>query len=431
MRTTTRLLAAGTATLLTLTLAACGGSSSSGDGKEFTLWSMWSEGEADQKVMAQAIAEFTKATGIRVKVQWKGRNPTKALLPTLNTSNVPADLLDTNNTELVSALASTGNALDMTSVYATKVPGEDKTVGDLVSDAYKTVATPVGGTSPVMVPYQASSYAFFYDGKSHPELAAAAPANWDEFFTALDAEKAKGRRPIAQDGSLTGYNAYYLTYFTMAVAGDEGYVNAVKDKTGQTWLKPAYLEAAKLIEKLAKGGYFADGYTASKFPAQQQKWANGDADFIYGGTWLPRETLPYAKQGFDYRAFPFPAVGGRPAPPANVALVGFGIPAKAKNQEAAKQFISFFLQKKYQDQLAGTAKEIAIRPDVPAAPEVAEIKKLLDAGRIVKVRAGSDFSEYQTKVIFPVNDELIFGRITAAEFVQKLADETVTYWKNR
>ncbi|GAA1604325.1 hypothetical protein GCM10009804_70820 [Kribbella hippodromi] len=411
-------------------LTACGGSSQAGGGgKQFTLWSMWSEGEPNQKLMAAAIADFQQSTGIHVNVKWKGRNPVKALQPALNTDNVPADLVDSNNAELVNTLATTGDAEDLSKVYDVTVPDESRTVGATVGSAYRELATPVGGKAPVMVPYQVSTTAFFYNGKRFPDLAKAAPVKWDDLQKVLDTQKAQGTKPLALDGSIPSYSMYYLNMFTLALGGDSAWVDAIRDKTGNTWKQPAYLEAAKRVQALAGGGYFSAGYDASKFPAQQQKWASDKADFIFGGTWLPRETAPYAADGFQYRSFAFPAVGAKPAPPLTVSLIGFAIPAKAKQKENAEKFVSFFLQKKYQEKVASEAEEIPVSADVAAAPEVADVKKVLDTGRVQKLRAGPEFSDFQTKVLFALDDQLVFGKIDAATFIEKISAQTAEYWK--
>src|SRR5699024_7853178 len=66
-------LAAGV-TAAAMTLAACSGPGSGDEpSEEFTYWSMWKEGEPQQKVMAQAIEDFEAETGITVDVQWQGR----------------------------------------------------------------------------------------------------------------------------------------------------------------------------------------------------------------------------------------------------------------------------------------------------------------------------------------------------------------------
>src|SRR5699024_11944437 len=72
-------LAAGV-TAAAMTMAACSGPGSGDDpSEEFTYWSMWKEGEPQQKVMAQAIEDFEAETGITVDVQWRSEEHTSEL----------------------------------------------------------------------------------------------------------------------------------------------------------------------------------------------------------------------------------------------------------------------------------------------------------------------------------------------------------------
>ncbi|WP_020580021.1 ABC transporter substrate-binding protein [Actinopolymorpha alba] len=413
--------------------SACGDSQpstrSGSKSKEFTLWSFWSEGEPNQLVLAEAIKDFTSATGVRVKPQWKGRNAMQALLPALNTQNVPADIIEGNGSQLTTIFAPTGQAMDLAEVYAAKVPGESGTVADVVGAAYKGIGTSDDGVL-AMVPYQVSTYAWFYDGKAFPELASQPPQTWEDFTALLDEQKAKKRRPVAQDGSVPGYNAYYIQHFARALAGDEAWVAAFTDRTGEAWRGAEFRKAAEHVERFAKADYFLAGFNASKFPAMQQKWAAGESDFLFGGTWLPRETQPYAKKGFEYVSFPFPSVEGK-QPTLNVATFGFGIPKKAKNAEPAKEFIAFFLQKKYQDKIASVAKEMSVRTDVKAAPIVALAKQSLDSGHVNRARTPPEFSDFSAKVLSPLNDRLLFGTITAEEFSTGMVTAAAKFWKAR
>lgn len=410
-------------------VAACGGTGgAASSGRPLTIWSMWSEGEPNQKVLAEAIADFQRETGVQVKAQWKGRTALKTFLPSLNTDTVPADLVEGNNRELTRQFAATKAALDLSDVYAGTVTNEKATVADTVGAAYKAMATSADGVL-TQLPYQVSTYGWFFNGKRFPQLVGGPPATWADLVTLLDAEKAKGRAPIGQDGSVPNYNLRYLEHFGRALLGDQGWHALAPDRTGEGWKRAEMLEAAKLVEALAKGNYFPQGFNAAKFPAMQQKWAGGDADFLYQGTYLPKEVAPYAEPGFEFHAFRFPAVGGK-TPTMNVTLTGFGIPAKAANVADAKRFLSFLLQRKYQEQIAGVAVEIPVRTDVPAAAEVKDLKAALDSGQINRSDV-LDMGDFTTKVLAPLNDQLLFGAIGASEFTTRMAEQAAAYWKTK
>ncbi|MGV9306944.1 ABC transporter substrate-binding protein [Nonomuraea sp. NPDC003727] len=418
----------GAAIVAVCLLTACGGQASGGGDREITVWSMWSEGEPNQKVLAEAAADFEKETGVKVRTQWKGRTAVKTFLPSLNTDHVPADLVEGNNRELTRQFAATKAALDLSDVYQAKVHGEQATVAETVGEAYRRMATSADGVV-TQVPYQVSTYGWFFNGKAFPELVTAPPKTWEEFTALLEAQQAKGRKPLGQDGSIPNYNARYLEHFARAIMGDEGWHALAPDRTGRGWLKPEVLQAATMVENLAKSGYFPDGFNATKFPAMQQKWAGGESDFLYQGTYLPKEVAPYAAPGFEFRAFRFPAVAGK-TPTLNVTTTGFGIPKKARNAADAKRFVAFFLQRKYQEKVSTVALEMSVRKDVPAAPQIADLKKALDSGEINKADV-VDSGDFTSKVLLPLSDQLLFGKISAAEFTTRMAEQAAAYWKSK
>src|SRR5207248_928029 len=85
--------------------------------------------------------------------------------------------------------------------------------------------------------------------------------------------------------------------FDLKVGEGEKKVKDAADPTGQAWkTDPGFLKAATETAKLPK--YLIDGWDAAKFPQVQQRWADGDARFLYMGTWAPSETREYLdKQG--------------------------------------------------------------------------------------------------------------------------------------
>ncbi len=416
-----------------LGLAGCDGSGSgpSGDpGSAARMWSMWSEGEPNEAILAEAVKDFKKEVGIDIGVDWKGRQPVDALLPSLNTSNVPTDLLNGGNTEIVNKLAATENAVDLSDVYDRQVPGEDVTVAEAVGNGNR-IANSIGFTEegiPVAVPYQLSTFLFFYNGRRFPDLQDNPPRDWDEFFMMLDEQVAKGRQPIALDGSKPPYHAWYSQHLVSSIVGYSGWVDAHLDRSGQLWREPEYVEAARIIERLASGGYFIDGYDASQFPAMQQKWSNNESDFIFNGTWLPKEVKPYGDPEAEYRSFPFPAVPGYEPPPVFIATQGVSVLSKAEDVELAKEFVSWMLKTKYQEMTATEAGEIPVRVDVAVPPTAEGAVEQLSGGKLIQ--SAPPNQAYWNDVFEVVHADLVFGRLTAEEYIDKLATQSNEFWKN-
>ena len=120
----------GVATAMILGLAGCVGGSESGEfslptaagyfktacpkaavkptQKQLTYWSMWTKDEPQGKVLQYVINCFQKQTGVKVDVQWLGREVlTQNVAPALNTDKVP-DLIDQDVTKMAAAVTESG-----------------------------------------------------------------------------------------------------------------------------------------------------------------------------------------------------------------------------------------------------------------------------------------------------------------------------------
>ncbi|MFD6278107.1 ABC transporter substrate-binding protein [Streptomyces sp. NPDC060209] len=426
------LLAATLVAAVGLTTSACGaGATAQGDGKSFTYWSMWKQNEPQAKVLEAAIKQFTKDTGITVDVQWKGRQVIQQLAPTLNTSNVPADLVDSPDRSAYAQLHMTGQALDLTPVLKTAVPGESGTVADVIPAKYLDLNTTDGVLW--QMPYEVILSQLWFDGGALPDVAAKPPATWDEFVELLDARrKARGDGPLALDADVPDYGAYWTYYAVARGLGDGAFGKAVADHTGASFRTDAFIEAVEHVEKLVKGGYFTNGYDASKWPSVQQKWAKGKSDFLLLGTFAPSETAEFAGDSFTYRSFPFPAFGPSGDTSQDIYLIGFSIPTKARNSAAAQKFISYFLAKKHLEGISTQAKNITPRNDIAAPPELADGQKALKTRKVVKSLDGvkETAADWYTKVFLPLNTKFITGHLSSRSFAEKLASDSATYWKS-
>lgn len=416
----------------TLALTACGGggastSANSAGGGTVTYWSMWKVGEPQQKVMANAIADFEKQTGTKVDVQWQGRTNTKKIIPALNTNTVP-DIIDGSESNLDIALGSTGQALPMTDAYNTMIDG--KKLSELIPAKFLAVNNIKGKDGqPWMVPYSLTSDAVWFNAEKNPDLVTNPPASWTDFISLLDKQKAAGQTPIAADADIAGYNAYWFVSALVHSEGPGAFAKITADKTGAGWDSPAVMAAAKTVQQLVDNGYMIKGYNASKWPAQQQAWATGGADLLFNGSWIPTETGTYAAPGFKYASFPYPSVAGQPTM-ARADFTGFAVPKKAKNAAGAQQLAAFLMGKKYQDAEGTDAKVLPVRADAAIAPELTSVKKAIDnAKEIYMGNDGVTTAGYMEKNFNPTDDLLFTGKIDAGEFVSQMKEKTIAYWK--
>ncbi|MEV4515214.1 ABC transporter substrate-binding protein [Dactylosporangium sp. NPDC049525] len=427
-----RLLAAALAAGLLAPLAACGSDQTSDGGAstELVYWSMWKQGEDQQKVLQAALDDFQQQTGIKVDVQWAGRDVLKQVAARLNAGN-PPDLTDQDAGSIKGTLGKVDGARDLSELYNSTVDGETKKVGEIIpSGLVKPYHNAAG--NPIVAPYEVIGSTMWFNGAAHPELATNPPKTWDEFIKLLDQLKAKGQTPLALDGDIKFYDAYFTTWSIVRHGGVGLLSKAATDKTGATFDDPAFLEAAKDVEQLIKGGYLVKDFNATKFPAQQNAWASGKSptDLLLMGTWAPSETGPQASTGFTYRSFPYPTVaGGKGNTAAEAGVIGFAIPSKAKHADAAEKFIAYFLNKDRLAKIATDAKNLTPRSDVAPPDVLADFsKELTAAGDNIFLPyddAGAVAPDWVSNVWEPLNGDFFNGKLDAAGFIAKLKAETI------
>jgi raffinose/stachyose/melibiose transport system substrate-binding protein len=426
-----------TAAVLGVTLlAACGGGASvtgGGNGgtgtKNFTYWSMFSQDEPEAKVLKKEIAAFETESGVKVNVQWQGRDVLQKVTAALNTNDVP-DLVDQADNALKGLLAKNGQALDLSAVYQMPIPGEaGKTIADVIPAKYDPF-TKYNGKY-FMVPVTAQGYAMWYDGAKLPAVTKNPPKTWDAFVSLLGQLKAKGDSPLALDASTSYYNEYWIATALVRTLGPDGLHKLVQDKTGNGWRDPRVAQAVDAMAALVQKHYFVAGYDSSQWPAVQKEWAQGNADFLYLGGWIPNETATYAKPGLDYRSFNFPqmASGGDYSVP--VALNGFAIPSKAKNAPAAEKFIAYFYNKSRLGLLSSEAHNLTPRPDIAAPPQLVDLQKLLINQKFSSIndQVPADYPDFDTKVLQAMSTKLMTGQVTASQFISGMASQQAQYWK--
>lgn len=420
--------AAVTAAAVLASVAGCGSDGGSG-GKSLTYWSMWTENEPQARVLKSAIGDFTKDTGVKVEVQWQGRTVMEKLAPALTTGKVP-DLVDQSDDKMYPTLIGSGRAKDLSGVFDKPATGEKGKLSSKLKMSYMDYLRelPDGGGKKWMVPYEVTSVNLWYDAS---DKAVKAPATWDDLLDTCAALKKKDRACISADGDQPVYIGWWLDYLADRIGGDGVMKRAITDKSGKGWDDPAVKDAAAKVRELVDKGYLLKGFDASKYPEQQNRWAEGKAAFQLNGSWLPTETEKFAKEGFDYKAAPFPSAvadesGKRNA--TDVRLFGFAVPKQAKNAGAAERFISYFMAKKRLSGIASKAGNITPRPDIAAPPLLKDAKEQLETTPSREQMPGS-VTDYVDKVFYPAYKELFFGKTDPDQFVAEIKKLHTAYAK--
>ncbi|WP_156756918.1 ABC transporter substrate-binding protein [Actinokineospora pegani] len=407
-------------------------------GGEFTYWSMWTKDEPQGQVLTKAMNCFTEKTGVKVDVQWLGRKLlTQNLAPALNTDDVP-DLFDQDVSQVKAAIVAPGGTQTVEDVLDYKIGEGDKTVRDVLPRSVWDFPANKDADGKIFeIPYERIGNAWWFNKDLITDFTA--PQSIDELFGLFDKAKENGMAAVSQDGDIDFYNAYFYTQIAERYVGAGGLEKAALDKTGQAWVAdPNLAKAAEPVERLAKGGYLIDGWDAAKFPQVQQRWADGEAAYVFLGGWAPSETREYlAKQGGDkgitYATFQFPQPEGATHRVVEQLPLGFAVTKKAKNPEAAKAFIAYMMNKDILSGIATVADNLTSRPDLPTPESMTDIKAALDSDAEKTIfMDGLDAlsgGKWVESVFYPLNNDLLKGKLTAQEFVRQLAAKQAEFWK--
>lgn len=412
--------------------AAC--SSGGGGAKSFTFMSTWTQTDPIAPVLKAAIVDFTAQTGIKVNTVWVGQGLSTKLAPVLATGKPTADLLDFGCSDAKSRLYDAKQAADLSNVLDAKL-SDGTTIRNDVSTAYLETGSQGGNT--YCIPYEGTSeFDFWFNAARFPKLLNSPPLTWTQFKNILSSSGANhnGKGALALDGDIDSYAAVYFVDFAVSAAGKGSFLAAASDKTGQTFkTNPAFLQAAQQVESLVKGGYFIKGYDASKFPAIETGWANNKSDFILNGSWLPGEVGPSAAPSFQYASFPFPALQAGGVRPLMLDSIGFVALKNAANVENAKKFISFFMQKKYQDMMGKFA--LPARTGTQVGPTLVTVQKDIADPTVTKIRANDGvtaaYGAYTEQIFQPLAQKLALGTLSASKFIDEMASQTASYWSSQ
>jgi ABC-type glycerol-3-phosphate transport system substrate-binding protein len=286
------------------------------------------------------------------------------------------------------------------------------------------------------IPYTNHTSVIWYNKLDFQKRGLKPPKTWDELDSICKVYQKEGIAPFSQDGGVNFYNAYWYYWFANRTAGAGAFYRAALDPSGKAWDNPALLEAAKWVEKLAKGSYFIDGFSGYVWPAGQIDWAQGHAAMLLCGSWVANEVNDKVGPDFKFGAFAFPLVKGGKGRLDDVesTTLGWGIPKAAKHPDLAKKFMLFAMQKKYQLKWYDVLYYPAIKGLVQEAPdEVKDVVEIMNSAKTThelydRLQAEA---EWWTTVFLPLDDRLLFGKISASDFIKQAKEGTVSFLKKK
>ena len=406
----------------------CGGKKTDGDsgsskgGDKLVYWAMWSEDEPQAKVIKDAIAKYTKDTGVKVDVQFKGRNGQREGLQPALDAKQNIDLFD----EDVNRVNGTwGKYLmdleDMAKDYEAEHGNE--TLFKIARNAYGQ--THDGDDTLHTIPYQPSIFGFFYNKTLFDKAGIeAVPTTWEELDAACAKLKEAGITPITAD------DAYMTSFIGMHLAryiGQDGVKSLVtgEEVNGESvkWDDPRVLAAAESFADFAEKGYFSKNIAPNQYPAgQTQEFAPGEAAIVICGSWLPNEAKESVADDLEWGYFNYPSVpdGTDDSTANNIANQVFAINKDSKMADEAFELITYITTGEFDKKMTEEALCIPTdKANSDAWPtELAGVKEGFDATTTYyDWAAGVESNNDLTPVLQQNTLDLAAGKIDAAGFI--------------
>ena len=409
----------------------CGGKKTDGDsgsskgGDKLVYWAMWSEDEPQAKVIKDAIAKYTEDTGVKVDVQFKGRNGQREGLQPALDAKQNIDLFD----EDVNRVNGTwGKYLmdleDMAKDYEAEHGNE--TLFKIARNAYGQ--THDGDDTLHTIPYQPSIFGFFYNKTLFDKAGVeGVPTTWEEMDAACAKLKEAGITPITAD------DAYMTSFIGMHLAryiGQDGVKSLVTGEASNdvtvTWDDPKVLAAAESFADFADKGYFSKNIATNKYPAgQNQEFAPGEAAIVICGSWLPNEAKESVADDLEWGYFNYPSVpdGTDDSTANNIANQVFAINKDSKMADEAFELITYITPGEFDKKMTEEALCIPTdKANSDAWPtELAGVKEGFDATTTYyDWAAGVESNNDLTPVLQQNTLDLAAGKIDAAGFIKAM-----------
>jgi ABC-type glycerol-3-phosphate transport system substrate-binding protein len=399
--------------------------------------SKWNVGEVTQQIINDAIEDWMKDhPNVEVERLWSGRDVNAKLMAMLQ-AGTPPDFYDEDPMIIEESLGKAGLALDLTPYLKTvKAYDMDKTVYECFSKGFFEPWTFRGEIN--CLPIQQYITVFWYDKTLFKKLGITkTPNTWPEFLELCEYIKSKGIAPIVMDGGVSFYNMYYFSHLADRIEGKNALLEAIYDKTGASWDKPGFLKAQQMVVELRNKGYFIKGFEGYQFPAGQIDWVQRKGALLLIHTYMPIEVKDAKPADFVFGCFPFPSVpGGKGSQYEITSIVGgVGILKSTKDPDLAFDLLKRLVSKKVQTRFAQEALNVPtiVGVDLPDIFKDLEdiMKKQTGTFRDYASGPGQFEPEYAQTIMYPLNEQVLFGKLTPEEFIKQIKQKSIEYWKKK
>lgn len=373
---TPRLTALTAATIAVAVLAACSGGTTAGDKGDTRTLTLAS---VDQGSVEDVVKAFEKANpGVKVRYTTSGADQYQQQIRTQLSSGTAPDVMSVwpgnGNPATTHVLAEPGYLRDLSDrPWAAKLPDAVKSVAQYDDKTYTAL-------------FGQNGIGAVYNEQALQKSGLTAPTTWTQLLKFCKDAAAKGTPAFAlgnQDNWVTQIVLYALVATT--VYGPDRDFDTKMQAGKATFAESQWTTALDKYLTMEKTGCFQKNPLGTTYEASQQLAATGKTLGIVQGNWMIALLEPKNPKA-TYTLKPLPAVDdpARTIVPA-AAGAGYGINAKAKNEELAVKFVDFVMSPKGMNLYAKKQGGLPTLPDTgyTADPSLTELSTFIKDGRTV------------------------------------------------
>lgn len=372
-KTSTRLIAGTSISLLALSLTACGSNNeNNGEANTGSVEIEFFQSKSESiDIVNELIADF-EATHEGIKVKQTNTPDALTVLKSRLAKNDIPDVISVNVSNL-NDVSSSGVLQDMAGSEAVAA------VSDQNAQSY--VDSLSGTDEAVAVPWAVNAQVVLYNIDQFEELGLTVPETWSDFLATAQKAQDAGKQPFY----FTWKDSWTAKLVVNSVAGSlqgPDFWGQLQDGSATFAASPAWQQASeKLLElkKYATGDPFGKGYDDGN-----AAFANGESVMYVQGTWAIPE-IRATNPDLNIGAFVMPVTDSADT---NSILSGpdsvISIAKATEHAEAAQEFVDFLMSKEAQQKFSDDQFLVSVRQDVASNDAVlAGLKSdWLDQGRV-------------------------------------------------
>lgn len=334
------------AAAVSLVVAGCSSSGSGGSSSGSTL-TYWASNQGtsldnDKQVLTPVLDDFTKQTGIKVKLEVIGWNDLQTRIQTAVTSGQGPDVLNIGNTWAAS-LQATGAFLPFDDANMKAIGGSDK----FVPTALKTGGAE--GKPVTSVPLYGLAYGLYYNKKMFSDAGVQPPTNWEELVAA-----AKKLTNGTTYGFALAAGSYtenvHFAFINASQNGGEWF----DSKGNPTFTSQANIDGIKRYLDLMQTDKVVNPSNAQYDNGVQavNDFATGKVGMILSQNNADASIVSNGMKSDQYGVVPFPAPEGAKKIATFPAGINLSIFKNTKNKDGALKFVKYMTSESTQSKLA-------------------------------------------------------------------------------